>query len=140
MIRRTFYADGFSQACEQVRDQAIGYNPEAWIADTENVVLTDDEGSYALFERTAGFPHVMVGHYLLKARGRDAIKVATEMLDEIFDDKYGVEIIQGFTPLTNLGARWMSKKLGFTSNGIVREDGKPYEYVMLTKKEYKAHG
>jgi len=139
MVVRTFDADGFSQACEQVRDMAVGYDPEAWIANTDNVVLTDGEGSYALFERT-GLPHVAVGHYLLKARGRDAIRVSREMLDEIFSGEYGFEIIQGFTPLTNLGARWMSKKLGFTSHGVVYEDGKPYEYVMLTKQEWSSNG
>ena len=139
MIRRTFYAEGFSQACEQVRDMAIGYGPEAWIANTDNVVLTDGEGSYALFERT-GLPHVVIGHYLLQARGKDALRVSREMLDKIFSDKYGVEIIQGFTPLSNLGARWISKKLGFTSHGVVHEDGKPFEYVMLTKQDWSRNG
>lgn len=134
MITRTFYAEGFREAAEQVRQWSIGYDPDAWISNPDNVVLTDGEGNFSLFERT-GLPHVVIGHYLLKDRGKKAITVCKEMLDAIFDG-YGVEIIQGFTPLTNLGARWMTKHLGFTSHGVVYEDGKPFEYVMLTKQDW----
>jgi hypothetical protein len=77
-----------------------------------------------------------MGHYFLKARGREALKLCKEFLHEIFTGPYNVEIIQGITPHYKLGALWMNKQLGFQSSGTVDTIVGPCELVVLSKLDY----
>jgi len=109
------------------------FNPVEWLADHKNIALMNRDDC-ALFEYEA--PGVYTGHYFFVSRGKEAIRVGKEFLREIFQGGHGVQVIRGLTPLTNLGARWMNKRLGFTGYGPIDTPTGVVELVILTKKEY----
>jgi hypothetical protein len=109
-------------------------NIDKWINDPANIVLVNDRGDVAVFE--IGFRHVYSGHYWFKSRGRAAIRAASEFLDELFNTCYNIPVLIGLVPLTHLGARWLSRQVGFKSYGIEHIDNKPYELFIITKKEF----
>lgn len=108
------------------------FEAENWTADERNIALTDDDKNVALFQYER--PGVYIGHYFFHARGRKALEVGRKFLKEIFDME-GVEVIKGYTPVTHLGARWLSRQLGFKSYGALQFDEDSHELFILTKKE-----
>ena len=134
VIERTFDHDAVEHAMKSYVDKIVGFHPHVWLTDESNVALTDGR-NYSLFERE--LPHVVTGHYFFLDRGKEAISIAKEMLREAFNGDYNIDIIRGLTPLENLGARWMSKHIGFTSYGVVQTMLGPCELVILTKKEWE---
>ena len=112
-----------------------GFHPREWLEDEQNVCLTDGNGNFTLFQRFS--PEVVMGHYFLKARGREALKLCEAFLEEIFTGPYDVSIIQGITPHTKLGALWMNKKLGFKSSGTVNTIAGSCELVVLSKLDWE---
>lgn len=112
------------------------YDAIKWLSDPRNIALTNDNGDLVLFEYEK--PGVVTGHYYLQSRGKEAIKGCRIFLDEAFFSCYNIEVIRGLTPLTNLGARWMCRKLGFTNYGVIKTNTCPFELFILTKKEYAA--
>lgn len=112
-----------------------GFEPDIWINDDKNIALTDNKGNFSLFEYN--LPGVYTGHWFFPyARGRQAINLANEMLDEIFaPDKYDVKIIRGLTPLQNLGARWLARQVGFKSHGVTQTEAGPCELFILSRRE-----
>lgn len=112
-----------------------GLSPDEWPLNPSNIVLTDGDDNLGLFEYC--YPGVYTGHYFFNnARGKRAIEVAKKHLTEAFS-KCGVYVVIGLTPLEKLGARWLNKKLGFTSHGVVPTEVGPCELVILTKKEWE---
>lgn len=141
MIYRHYDADSLMETMGSYQQELEGFHPREWLADEENVCLTDGNGNFTLFQRFS--PEVVIGHYFLKARGREALKLCTAFLEEIFTGPYDVSIIQGITPHTKLGALWMNKKLGFKSSGTVNTIAGPCELVVLSKLDWertKANG
>jgi len=106
----------------------------SWIDNQDNIVLVNDRGDIAVFEK--GVKHVHTGHYYFKSRGKEAIEAGTEFLDELFNTCYNIPVLMGLVPLTHLGARWMSRRLGFKSYGVERIGDKPYEVFIITKREF----
>lgn len=116
-----------------------GFDSETWLEDEDNIALIDEDGNLSLFEYN--LPGVYTGHWFYPfARGKEAIKLAHEMLDEIFSAKYDVQIIRGLTPLQKLGARWLAKKVGFESHGVTHTQTGPCELFILTKEQYMTKG
>ena len=118
--------------------QAItGEDPEVdmieWVSDQKNIVLINDYGDLSLFEsdRTG---RTVTGHYYFKSRGKRAVQSAKEFIAEVFD--LGVWNIVGLTPLTNLGARWMSRHVGFKSHGVVHTRKEPCELFIMHHTEF----
>jgi|SRR6185312_627505 len=111
------------------------FDPKWWLEQPGNIALINDVNDVSLFQRI--LPEVVIGHYFYHSRGRNAIDTATDMLHEIFTGDYNVEVIEGLTLLEKLGARWLSKKLGFKSYGIVQTTAGPCEMVMMTKEEWR---
>lgn len=109
-------------------------DPIEWITNHENIVLVNDVGDMALFEK--GIKHVYSGHYYFKSRGRKAITSGLELLDELLNSCYNINILTGLVPIEHLGARWMSRKLGFTSHGVVHLNDKHFELFIITRKEF----
>ena len=108
-----------------------GFHPVEWLAREENIALTDGEGSFALFEFVK--PGIYYGHYFFKKKGEEAVRLSQEFLSEIFET---AKIVVGLTPVDNKAARWMSRHIGFKSQGIVDTDMGPHEMFMMTKEEY----
>jgi hypothetical protein len=105
-----------------------------WVANHHNIILQEGK-DLALFECQK--PGIVAGHYYFQSRGRQAINVGRKFLNEVFDE--GVQLIQGMTPLTNLGARWMSRQLGFTSHGVMYVQNTPYEFFTKHRSEHNRH-
>lgn len=112
-----------------------GFEPKQWLGLSLNVALTDGEGNYSLFERYSEF--VVTGHYFFKARGKQALQLAKEMLQEAFTGDYNIKTIRGLTPLEKQGARWLSKNIGFKSYGEVDTKAGPCELFILNKNEWE---
>ena len=108
-----------------------GFHPAEWLKREENIALTDSDGSCALFEYVK--PGIYYGHYFFRKRGREAVKLSHEFLNEIFET---ARIVVGLTPVEKKAARWMSRHVGFKSQGIVDTDMGEHEMFMLTKEEY----
>lgn len=114
-----------------------GFDPEEWLSMPLNIALTDGEGNYALFERYSEF--VVTGHYFFNDRGIKAANVAKALLAEAFTGPYNIETVRGLTPLEKLGARRLSKHIGFKSYGEIESKGQPCELFILNKKEWQSH-
>ncbi len=131
---RTYDVNLIAPAIEFFLKSDTQVDPVDWIANPDNIVLQNDSGDIALFEK--GVKDTYSGHYFFKSRGRSAIRAGQEFLDELFNTCYNINILMGLTPLTNLPARWMSRQLGFKSYGIIQSERKPYEMFIITKKEF----
>lgn len=131
---RTFDPKIVHKALFDILKKNPNFSTVDWAKDHNNIALINDNGDIALFEWEARGCYS--GHYSFKSRGRKAIDSGKAFLDEVFDPCYNVEVIRGLTPLENLGARWMSRQLGFTSYGPVKTDIGPHEIFILTRKEH----
>lgn len=132
---RTYDVDIVNAATNQFAERIYGFYPDEWLANKDNVALTNEYGDVSLFERE--LPGVVTGHYFFHSRGLVALSVAKQMLEEIFTGDYDVKLIRGITPLDKLGARWLSKRLGFTSYGVIETTVGHAELVILTKQEWE---
>ena len=135
---RIFDTDTVSIAIKSLLKSEDRCDPDEWILNRDNICLQNEYGDLALFEY--GVPKVMTGHYYFQSRGKKALEAGHAFLDEIFNPCYNIEVITGLTPLANLGARWLTRRLGFKSQGVVRVRGKAYEMFILTKKEFTENG
>lgn len=121
-----------------LKDNADSVNAQEWVDNPKHIVLENDDGDLALFE--PGIKHVYSGHYYFKSRGRKAIEAGKSFLDEFFNTCYNIDVLTGLVPIKHLGARWLSRQLGFSSHGVVDYiDNKHYELFILTKKEFNSH-
>lgn len=133
---RTYNVETVSKATEQYATEIVGFNPEDWLDNPNNIALTNDKGDVALFEHQEFLQDTVCGHYFFFSRGKEAVKVAQEFLEEIFTDSY-VKTIVGLTPEDNKGALWMNRRLGFKENGQVETEVGPCRFVTLTKEQWK---
>jgi len=134
MITRTKDVETVVKAVSQYRERILGFYPEEWLSNDDNIALVDEFGNVSLFEWN--YPGVYTGHYFFLVRGKEALALSREILRIVFTG-YGVKVIRGITPLKHLGARWMTKKLGFKSYGIVHTPNGPEELFVLTKEEWE---
>lgn len=112
-------------------------DPIEWLANPDNIVLQNDRGDLGIFER--GVAGYYSAHYWFKSRGRAAITAGTEFLDEIFNSCYNITVMTGFIPLTHLGARWLTRRLGLKSYGVIHGLGPlPDEMFIITRDEFNA--
>lgn len=134
VISRTWDAQKIAEALMFLQKGQDNIDIVAWLADPKNIVLENADGDLALFE--IGIKNIYSGHYYFKCRGRKAIDVGKAFLDELFNTCYNINVVMGMVPIQHLGARWMSRRLGFTSYGAEHLNDKHYELFILTKKEF----
>lgn len=135
IITRTTHLEDILQATDAYKHELHGWYPDEWIKNPDNVALINENKDVSLFQQM--LPGVMFGHYFYHSRGREALKTALAMRDEIFSGPYNVQVVQGLTPLQKLGARWLNRKLGFKSYGVIDTVAGPCEVVILTKEEWR---
>lgn len=135
MITRTKSVEDLTEVTEPYRHELLGFDPEGWLEVEENIALTDGKMNFTLFEKSED--GIYTGHYFFgTARGKEALSVAQEFLNYLFTN-YNIGVVRGFTPLEKLGARWLSRKLGFKGYGVVSTLNGPCELFILTKQEWK---
>lgn len=137
-VIRTFDSVVVLEATDQCRDSLYHIDFPEWLSNEDNVALTNHNDDVALFQRER--PGCVTGHYFFFCRGKEALRTAKEMLSEAFTGDYDIEVIRGLVPLGHLGSRWMTRKLGFTSYGVVFDLSGPCELFILTKNEWEANG
>jgi len=98
-----------------------------WINQPTNIVLVNENGDLALFEKQGTWQ----GHYYFKSRGKKAIEAGKNFLDEIFNLCYDIKILTGLTPLTNLKARWFNRQIGLKSQGVIIINKEPFELFTI---------
>lgn len=132
---RTYDGEALAEAMESFKDETLGFDPREWIADPDNIALTDGEGNYNLFQYdTVG---VYWAHtYFNTARGREAIKLCKDSLDWAFSVDSPIRVIKGITPLYKQGARWLNRQIGLESHGIIRTKDGVGELFILDKHTY----
>lgn len=111
-------------------------DPIEWLSNSSNIVLENKHGDLALFEYGFVNKNIYSGHYFFKSRGQQATLVAKEFLDELFNSCYNINVLMGLVPTEHRAARWMTRRVGFTSYGIEEIRGKQYELFIITKKEF----
>lgn len=133
---RTWDAVKISQAIKHFLKTEEKVDVIEWLSNPDNIVLENDRGDLAVFEY--GFPtrKIYSGHYFFKSRGRQALVAAREFLDEIFNSCYNINVMIGMVPTEHLGARWLTRQVGFTSHGYENVHDKEYELFILTKEEF----
>lgn len=134
MIVRMYDANEVYPAIKHFLKTEEKVDPIDWLSNPDNIVLVNDRMDMALFER--GIKQVYTGHYYFKSRGRQAITAGVEFLDELLNTCYNINVLTGLVPIEHLGARWLSRRLKFTSHGVVHIDDKHYELFILTKEEF----
>ncbi len=133
-MKRTFSPEVIQKAVDLFPEGTETFDPSDWLSKEKNIAITNDKGDVILLD----YQHekVYCGHWFFFSRGRQAIEAAEDAGEYIFN-KTPCEVIIGATPLQKLGARWLSKKMGFTSYGVLEYDQGPCELLILTKKEYQ---
>lgn len=134
-MERTFDGEALTEAMQPFSDETAGFNPREWIADPDNIALTDGKGNFNLFQYdTYG---VYWAHtYFNTARGKEAIDLCRSSLAWVFSDDSPVQVIKGITPLYKQGARWLNRKLGLQSHGIIKTRDGTGELFILDKHTY----
>lgn len=99
-----------------------GLSGAAWLARSENIPITFENGDVALFD--AEGDGIYEVHFLFESRGQTAIEHARESFRQMFIE-HGAELIFGLVPNfrrdVKLLARWAggkSRGLRATSNGL----------------------
>lgn len=136
MIKRHYEVSSLMETMGPYEKEIQGFYPEEWLADLDNICLTDGNGNFTLFEAT-NTKGVYYGHYFLKARGREALRLCEEFLATFFSQPDAVTIM-GITPLYKKGALWMNRKLGFKPLCVTDTIVGPCQLVILSKKEWEA--
>lgn len=81
------------------------------------------------------YPGVWESHYLCTSRGREALSATHAVLREFFTNE-DAALITGVIRTENRPAKLFTRKVGFTSLGVVSYPEGDYELFILTKKDY----
>jgi hypothetical protein len=110
-----------------------GVDPEVWL-NTPGNIMYDVSGSIGLL--TFEYNGVRTVHWFFKVRGRAAINLAREMLDDAFTN-HGLKLARGITPKGLPAARWGARQVGMTSQGFMDFPRKGLcEVFTLTKEDF----
>lgn len=129
-MARSYDVDLIKPAVDHFLGEGHTVDIQEWIDKPDTIALVNDDGDLALFEKHGTWQ----GHYYFKSRGKKAVVAAKNFLDEVFNSCYNISVLTGLTPVHNLGARWLSRKIGFKSQGIMTIDNEPFEFFILTKE------
>lgn len=135
-IDREHNGDKINQALEPHKDLVFSFDANNWLEDPNNIALTDGEGNYTLYTYDA--PGVYSPHVFFKVRGKEAIDLALDMLETLFEN-YDVRVLRGLTPVEKLPARWFAHKIGFKSLGEVETVFGWCELTMMTRDNFYDH-
>lgn len=133
--RKTKDWEGLRDAMADFSQDWEGFDPKALVEADGNVLVTDGEGNYGLFECEE--PGVFYGHYLFTARGPyKTFRIAKELLGYFFDF-FEVETVMGLTPVDHRGANLLNHKLGFKYLKVTDTVKGPHHLVALRKEDFK---
>lgn len=126
-MERTYDPEELVKARELL-PEAYGFDAGS-LAEPPNVTLKDGD-NLGLFEYES--PGVFSGHYFFRTPG--AYDRAKAMISEMFS-RHGAVVIKGLTPVDNIPALRLTRRLGFTSHGTVETQAGEMELFTLTKDD-----
>lgn len=128
---RSFSADDLKDAITLYPELNGNLDCGEWVKNTNNIMLRDGD-STGIFAYE--YPGLYTGHYFFRVKGREAIKLAERMLDEMFSN-YGAKTIRGMTKTDNRPALWITRQLGFKSYGRVETKNGEHELFILNEED-----
>lgn len=132
---RTFDKDGVSRAASLYPPFAEDFDAAEFLANKDNVAVTDGLGNYMLF--FFEYPGAYQGHFFFEnAKGRDAILRAQEAISLMFN-AFDAKLIFGLVQVQHRRAIWLTRKIGFQPQGILDTRKGPCEMFTMTKDEYE---
>lgn len=112
-----------------------GFSEEDWGQESLNLVVTDNEKDFALFEYES--PGIYCGHLFCSERvGKDAILFGKDALSFLFKSGYA-KTIHGLTPADKRNVRWVMRKIGLKSYGFVETHKGLMEHFIITEQEWR---
>jgi hypothetical protein len=134
-VMRSYDPEVFKKATETYREKVPEDFPfEAWLEDRRNVMY-DVDGNVGL--GTFEYPGMYSAHWFFHAKGKEALDIAFKMYDDLFNN-IGAKAVRGVTPIDLRGARYLAKRIGFTT--VSFEDFKDgnglHEVMVLTKEDF----
>lgn len=134
VIKRSFDGELFKEALARApQGMNEGFDHQAHLDNHDHIMLVNDKGDVGFL--CCEYPGVYTGHWFYNSRGKEALEVGRQMLDHVFTN-YPVKVIRGLTKRDILGARWLARKVGFTSFGLLLMDDGEYELFCLTKEDF----
>lgn len=112
-VVRSFNIAEFDKAAKEAHKdyEVSGFDAEKLVFFTSNILLQEDD-NFALFEYYDN--GIYWGHYFFSsARGKDAVRLAAEMLKALKVHDPTTEAVYGCVPSDNKKAIWITRKLGF---------------------------
>ena len=99
------------------------------------LVLTDGRN---LFLATEWADQTFEIHWLLRDRGRAALKAGVDFLRHLYEEE-GARVVVGQTPAQKRAARWFSRQMGGVSRGIISSpEYGDFEIFSMTRQDFEA--
>jgi hypothetical protein len=113
-------------------DYTMHPSDEVWLGIPENVMYQkDDDVGLATYD----YPGLFAVHWFFRSKGKDALRTAVEMLDDLFTN-YGALAVRGVIHMDNKPSRFLAKRLGFERISIEEFLDGPNELILLTKETF----
>jgi hypothetical protein len=111
-----------------------GFDSSEWIEQPGCYTLTNGKDLLLVEVWADGVREI---HWGFRSRGREAIEAGVDFLRHLFH-KEDARIVVGTVPAHKRAARWFSRQVGGTSNGIVQTELGPMEVFRLTREDFEA--
>jgi hypothetical protein len=134
VTKRSFDYRKLDEVVKPYKEAWVGFDAQQIVEDEENILVTDDNENFALFEFAR--PGVYYGHYMFKERGKNTINVAKNLLGFFFRE-FPVRVVLGLAPTDHLGSVRLTRKLGFTFHGVIDTEAGPHYQVSLKKDDFR---
>jgi hypothetical protein len=132
LIYRSFNVEKFSEVLRNYPDLVLPrFDAEEWVSNPDNILLTDGEGNYGMFHFLS--EGVYEVHQFLTSRGKEAVNFCREGLDT-FDIVVSPKVLIGLTPDVKPEAKWMARRMGFTSLGPIDTNNGRCEFFVSLKE------
>lgn len=129
MIRSTNW-QLFKNSSEGTIDRDFDF--ESWVNNPKNIMW--EEGS-SIGLATYEYPGVYSLHWFYTVRGKEAMALAREMVNDLFTN-HPARAVRGLTPVKNRAARLAARWLGMKSYGILTFPEGDHELFCMTKEEF----
>lgn len=126
---------GLDKVAEKYKHAWVGFNPKELVENEENILVTDGEGNYGLFEFYESGKYY--GHYMFTARGLEKTEAVARNLLGFFFRSVPCEEVLGLTPEGHTGALRLNRALGFTFHNLIETEAGPHYQVSLKKEDFK---
>lgn len=133
MIKRSFDLDLLLRATNHPNIHSSREDFVTWFNTPKNLMFAKGENvGLATYE----LPGIYNIHWYFKVRGREALNLARDMLENLFKN-YDAEAVRGIVRVDLKPSRWGARQVGLKSLGIFRyADGTDNEVFYTTKDEF----